>query len=563
MKSRTRFLLLLLVVCSGIGITFLREGFTGKKNEEKGINRDAGHTDYPRLDFPLLDEARSLDLIEMELDFPESLRELDGQRVSLIGFMAPFDNLQNMQRCMIVPSYVGCTFCSPPSMSQVVFATQGDKDDTSRIYPFIEEPSYVTGTLRLALPESDHEGKQQGFLYYLEDAVITAHRGDVPERNAAHQPDGAGPAAHQPDAPLIPVEMPDLVAQVAELIGKDVPREIEVEIVSGQDFEKLLRSELEQTFPEPEREARTQAFTLLGMIPEDADWLATLASRSLTSRVALSSESGERIHLVSYVSPEHPYVRLGLVAEITKAILRQHYPLPGHENEDARRAHEALREGIEIMAVYRYARNRGISPAVQPPSELDLPVGVEVFASIEFELWQSLPRDVGPFFVDFLVGATGPMTGVEPALSEPPSTTMEFFRPRWFEDQSLWKRDPVPRAFADDLLDTPPVLTDVFGLGGLVPWLAKWYPINAAKGLVGQWAGDRWALWQLPDGASALVLETRWQDEDAALQFRNALPEEPEWALPPHEDGSSTVRLIRTTSPQVRDRLVKALQVGP
>ena len=42
----------------------------------------------PVIDFPLMSEARPVDLINKELDFPDALKKLEGRRVSLIGFMA-------------------------------------------------------------------------------------------------------------------------------------------------------------------------------------------------------------------------------------------------------------------------------------------------------------------------------------------------------------------------------------------------------------------------------------------------------------------------------------------
>ena len=105
----------------------------GVKNG-KDSSREESFEDLPQISFPMLDQTRPRDLIDMDLEFPESLKELDGRRVSLVGFMAPFDDLKDMRRCMIVPSYVGCTFCSPPNLSQVVFVTQGGKDETCLLY---------------------------------------------------------------------------------------------------------------------------------------------------------------------------------------------------------------------------------------------------------------------------------------------------------------------------------------------------------------------------------------------------------------------------------------------
>lgn len=157
-----------------------------------------------------------------------------------------------------------------------------------------------------------------------------------------------------------------------------------------------------------------------------------------------------------------------------------------------RRANEALQSGIRTMVVYRYSRARGISPAAPLPNALFQKSEARTFNSIEFELWESLPQDIGPFFVDFLIGATGPFSGVDSALAQPPTTTMEFFRPRWYEKPEVWELKPLPSDFADSLLDSPPALTD---LGGLFPWLAQWFLIESAKSLAGRWAGDRWAVW--------------------------------------------------------------------
>ena len=124
----------LLLLALGIGIFLLRDQLmetepkTYPKTREVPENIDSTGElleSIPRINFPLLGEARPTDLIDMALSFPESLMKLDGRKVSLVGFMAPFDSLDDMSRCMIVPSYVGCTFCNPPNKRQVVFITQG------------------------------------------------------------------------------------------------------------------------------------------------------------------------------------------------------------------------------------------------------------------------------------------------------------------------------------------------------------------------------------------------------------------------------------------------------
>ncbi len=576
MNARIRLLSVIPVAALVLGIVILDRTLVNRQGALLKTNLKARHEtaksddlDFsetlPVLDFPLLGQARPLDLINMELEFPDALKKLDGRRVSLVGFMAPYDSLTDMRRCMIVPSYVGCTFCSPPNLSQVVYVTQGSDDTPARPYPFIEEASHVSGTLRLSLPGSDHEGQGQGFHYSLENAAVTAHTGDALQRAPGHK----NPADHkqgQGTAPLPPIAMADLVREVAELLGQEPLHPVTIEAVSAETMGKLVRDDLETTFPESTRTARAQAFSLLGMLPEDADWIDTLVGIQLAWRVAATDGKGERIHLLNSVSDDHPYIRLLLVGEIAEALTRQRFHRKRRElggdrrfpkNDDARRAHEALLQGLGGVAMYRYARSRGISTSVQPPVEF-IRRKSEERTSVPGQLhrWQSLPREVGPFFVDFLVGPTGPLSGIDPALARPPSTTMELFRPRWHQDDALWQRDPVPSDFADDLIEIPPILTDVLGIGGLVPWLAQWYSVYVARSYCGQWAGDRWAVWQFPDGTSALLLETRWQDDDAALQFRNAISDT-EFLF--HETGSRTVRVLRAKAPNVLDRLTSAL----
>ena len=529
----------------------------------------------PEIDFPMLDRARRLDFINPELIFPESLKELDGRQVSLVGFMAPYDDLRNMRRCMIVPSYVGCKFCSPPNISQVVFVTQGDDDD-SGAYRFIESPCHVTGILRLSLPDSEHDGKRQGFMYSIEDAVVTVHPGEIPEQAAGHES-----TPHQMRVPrLAPIAMNDLVQEVADLIDKEPLRPIEFEAVSKEEFDTIIRTELQADFPEETRAARSRAFHLLGLIPENADWIDTLTEFKLSRRVAATDDAGERIRLLDSVPDNHPYVRLERVGEIANALALQHLSpeRPGSKeddtngqpesNDDARRAREAIRQGFRTMTIYRYARDNGIPAGARPPAEfieqsIERRDGKEALEraakSSEFGLWEAIPGITGSFYIDTQVGETGSLSDVDPALIRPPATTMELFRPEWYTDATKWRRDPVPSDFADDLMDSPPVLTDVLGIGGLAPLLTQWYSFDVAKRLASEWAGDRWAIWELPDDESALILETRWQDEAAALRFIETIPDDPSWMVLPHLPGSNRAQVLRADSARGLDLLSTAV----
>jgi len=571
---KARIALFLLVPAIALGVYVLRDhipGTGGQSDQGRdGLDSDIVYGDLPEVSFSMLDGARPIDLIQMDLTFPDALKELDGRPVSLTGFMAPFDDLKDMRRCMIVPSYVGCTFCTPPTLKQVVFVTQGG-DESKSNYPFIEEASRVSGIFRISHPESDHPGQQAGFLYSIENAVVAPHVGEAPQRAPGH----ATPNDHSKGKEAVPlpeVAPADLVEDVSGLLGMEALHSIAIEPVNSDRFTEIIRANLESTYPEADRSGQAKAFSSLGLLPMDADWIETVIKIELTRRVAITSATGKEIYVLDSVPENHPYVRLLLVGEIAEALTNQHFPVKSRQpvreevssmNGDSRRAAMALRQGLNEVAIFRYARSRGISTSSRPPSELGEESPKLIDAPRELYQWLALPREVGPFFVDILLGAEEPQLGFEAALDNPPSTTMELFRPLFYQDASRWSPDPVPEDFADELLETPPSFTDVLGIGGLIPWLSQWYAVPEAKNLTGNWTGDRWAVWQLPEGEFVLLVETRWNDEDSARNFRESIPYHPYQRVLGDKGGSKRVRFLRGSSESVFEYLPTAYRDAP
>ena len=559
----------LLVLVLGIGIFLLRdqvmetEPKTDSKTREVPENIDSTGElteSIPMINFPLLGEARPTDLIDMALSFPESLMKLDGRKVSLVGFMAPFDSLDDMSRCMIVPSYVGCTFCSPPNKRQVVFITQGKEGSPDQTYSFIEEPSHVTGIFRISLPDRDHEGKTQGFVYSIENAEVRIHTGKIAKRAPSH----ASPGGHntsQEMTLLPPIAASDLIQEVSALLGREPIDPIKIESVPALTFVGFIKKQLEVTYPKDKSSARAHAFSLLGLLPKGLGWLEVLAGFELGKSVAVSNPEGTRILALDSAPSNHPYVRNEMVGAIADALILQQTSKENkskktkiQENEDLRRSKEALRRGIRKTVMRRYARTLGISPSLEAPSQIVLEEKPLAEGSM-LDRWYSIPDFVGPFFVDFLVGPRGSLRGMDVALNRPPLTLMEFIRPFWYQDSSLWQNHPVPMDFANNLMKTPPSHTDVLGVGGLIPWLALSNSSHTARSISSQWAGDRWAVWEFSDGSAALFLETRWQDEKSALKFRDAIPKFPyQWNFP-YENQSCTVKILRGSSPAALNRL--------
>jgi len=101
--------------------------------------------------------------------FPDSLLQLDGKTVVINGFMAPYEDLDNLREFMLLSFSVGCFFCVPPAINQVLFIEQ--KGSQSR--PFIDDPITIRGTLHLSVPPLKLQAHEDGFLFAILDAEIT------------------------------------------------------------------------------------------------------------------------------------------------------------------------------------------------------------------------------------------------------------------------------------------------------------------------------------------------------------------------------------------------------
>ena len=96
--------------------------------------------------------------------FPEDLTLLDGKEISIQGFMAPFDDLEDLTRFMVFSFPTGCNFCAPPSADQVVMARRPEKDAP---HDYVDGPIRVTGTLSLWKETSDDPAHSMDFFHYL------------------------------------------------------------------------------------------------------------------------------------------------------------------------------------------------------------------------------------------------------------------------------------------------------------------------------------------------------------------------------------------------------------
>lgn len=147
----------------------------------------ARNGDLPQLDFDLLRRVRPR-INEQgiaEPVFSDGMASLDGRRVQMRGFMGPYESLEDMREFMLFNFPVGCNFCEPPSVDQVVLIRQ---QEGKRRYPFIDNPIQVTGTLRLWREDSEdpaHENVM--FIYVMEDVEVAPLEMDPVQLDRLHR----------------------------------------------------------------------------------------------------------------------------------------------------------------------------------------------------------------------------------------------------------------------------------------------------------------------------------------------------------------------------------------
>jgi tetratricopeptide (TPR) repeat protein len=94
--------------------------------------------------------------------FPKYLKELEGKQVTMIGFMQPLEEGQELSTFLVIENPVGCWYCEMPEMTGMIFVELPEGKSAE----FTRGQVRVTG--RLALNATDPEQ----FLFTLSDAKV-------------------------------------------------------------------------------------------------------------------------------------------------------------------------------------------------------------------------------------------------------------------------------------------------------------------------------------------------------------------------------------------------------
>jgi hypothetical protein len=96
--------------------------------------------------------------------FPRYLKELEGKKVELQGFMQPLEGDLDCNSFMFIENPVGCWYCEMPEMTGIVLVELPDR----KTFAYTRKALRITGTLKL------NSDDPENFLYILREAKVTA-----------------------------------------------------------------------------------------------------------------------------------------------------------------------------------------------------------------------------------------------------------------------------------------------------------------------------------------------------------------------------------------------------
>lgn len=507
MKAQNVVRLVLLAIVAG-GLWWFLHG--SSSDDDSAPEPNATVLDFPTLDRTNVEHQSTGGSV---VTYPPELSQLNNQRVSIVGFMAPYEEIDNMRRFMLLPGYVGCFFCSPPSYTQVVLVEQGTKREGK--LPFINSAIMVTGTLRLYTKDSQHPAHQAGFVYALDDAKVQEYKGpNAPTKVQAPQPRKgllSAPLAQQA-APTAPngAPMPHnsfqpqfLVTAVTDLRKLPMLKAVKFEAASGEDIERRLSESIAQGHTAEEWQVRQKALAALGLADASLDLPKTLAAVLLRNTSGFYDPASSTLYYSKDLKLTMPEGRMEMVKLITEALLALNTNAPSGDT-DAVLAGWGLRFGDMNNTARLYDEKTRLqstgtvaSPGVTL-ADAKIPAKLQKLGELLFNQGAAFVTHVCP---------DNQLDKLSPIYDKPPVSTAQLLHPSTYQQPA----GPAPAASNDNALSgEKPVFNGVLGEALLTAWLGK----SAPEG----WRNDRFALWGGNEGDS-WMWETDWKDDAAAQAF--------------------------------------------
>jgi len=334
----------------------------------------------------------------------------------------------------------------------------------------------------------------------------------------------------QAQSDLVRSSDPELGAMAAELLpdlarrsGMELLHPVRLEERSRAELDQYLRAKLDEELPPDEARARSDVYSLLGLVPPDMD-LRALLLELYGEQVAGFYEPDSTALYVLDDQPEEA-LRALLVHELVHAVQDQSTDLRAltapEVGSDRATAAMAAIEGHATLVMFEFLTEEMTGSPIDLGAIPDF--GAQVGPALEamssqFPALAGAPRVVRESLIfPYVAGATfvqGLWAGgarQHPFGARLPLSTEQVLDPAAAPPLDVRLDADGPGRVLDDTLgqlELRIMAEEVLGLGA-----------EAANSLVAGWEGDRWILVEGPNGDRSLALAIVWDAEDTRAAF--------------------------------------------
>jgi hypothetical protein len=317
--------------------------------------------------------------------------------------------------------------------------------------------------------------------------------------------------------------------QVRAIRGLEAKAPVDPKVLDDAGIKKFVADSFKEDNPPEIIAANERMLKLMGLIEPDAS-LADLYIDLLGSQVAgLYSPDDKQLYVVSKSGALGPSEKTTFAHEYTHALQDQNFDLSGMDLDqigegDRAIARLSLIEGDAtlVMSLWQID-NLSQAEIMQLLGESLDPEATRILQEMPAALRETLlfPYTRGLTFTQG-VQATGGWEAVNEAFANPPASTEQVLHPEKYTAHEAPVKVDLPDDLATRLGKGWTVgLEDTLGEFQLSLWLsdAGGGTLADANQAAAGWGGDRTAILDGPNGASAVVIATEWDSTADASEF--------------------------------------------
>lgn len=345
------------------------------------------------------------------------------------------------------------------------------------------------------------------------------------------------PAA-SPEPPASPTPSPDpatvyasIEKQVQALRGLTATKPVEPKTLDEAGLRGFVEKDFFESTPPGYLAAYERLYKRLDLLGPDDSLLALFTEYFASQILGFYSPDTKELYVVARSGGLGPTERFTFAHEFTHALQDQTFDtqklgLDALDQSDRGLARLSLIEGdATLSGTYWATQNLTAEELTQMIREASDPKYLAALEKIPPIIRDTLvlPYDAGLTFVLGLQAAGG-WDAVDAAFDAPPDSTEQILHPEKYAS----REDPIPVDFPKDLAARMGTgwtegLRDTFGEFQLRVWLREsGVERRAAEEAAAGWGGDRVVILDGPKGATAVVIDTRWDSAADASEFAAA-----------------------------------------